>query len=273
MAGFEAVASRQPLPQALFNFARGILSYAIDLGVVLPLFFCYFLLRGLPRDRLAQSTDNAFHIINFEKALGIFWEPSWQQAVIGNEHVVRAANFTYLNLHLPLLFVLGAVFMLADERKYRVIRNALLFSAFMAVPIYLALPVTPPRLMGSAGYPLGIFDTIPAELRTKPGALANWYAAVPSYHFGWIALAAAGSWWCWKHWLIRSAALLFAAWMWCSIVITGNHYFLDMLAGALMVTSAFWLALRFERWVELADGRTNGYSRFSRRIGLARLPF
>lgn len=278
MAGFEAVAVRQPFPQALYTFARGIFWYMVDLAVFLPLFFCYFLLRGLPADRVELSTRNAFHIIDIERALGIFWEPAWQQSVINNDRMIEATNFTYMNLHFPLLIVLGGVFLLTDSRKFRVIRNTMLLSALLAVPIYAAFPVTPPRLMGSAGYPLGIFDTIPAELRTKPGALANWYAAVPSYHFGWIALAAAGAWWCWKHWLVRAVAVAFAGWMWWSIVVTGNHYFLDMIAGALMVSLAFWLCLKFERWVERNDGSAHGtkpnwYNRFSLRIGLLRLPF
>ena len=270
MAGFEAVAVRQQIPQSLYTFARGAFFYAMDMALFVPLFMCYFLLRGLPTDRIGLATENAFRIINIEKALGIWWEPAWQQAVIDNERMIEAVNFTYLDLHLPLLTVIGLAFFLADSRKHRVIRNTILLSAFLATPIYMFFPVTPPRLMGSAGFPLGIFDTIPDSVRDKPGPLANWYAAVPSYHFGWIVLAAAGVWWCWKSWLLRAIAVLFAGWMWWSIVATGNHYFLDMVAGAAMVAFCFWLVLKFERWTERNPHKV---ARFTVRWGPLRLPF
>lgn len=269
MAEFEAVA-RPSVPEWVANLPRAMVWFALDMSVFIALFFVYFLGRGLPDDRIDLSTRNAFHVINMEQSLGLFHEPAWQQAAIGNDRLVDLANFTYLKLHMPLLVAVGFAFFLADQRKHRLIRNTILLSAFLAIPIYSAFPVTPPRLMGSAGYPIGVFDTIPAEVRTKPGALANWYAAVPSYHFGWIALAVAGVWWTWKNWLVRSAAAAFGGLMWWAIVVTGNHYFFDMLAGVAMVSLSFYLALSFERWAERNPAKV---SRFTVRAGPLRLPF
>jgi hypothetical protein len=269
MAGFAGVATRQ-VPRHVVTLAKASGWYAIDMVFVLALFFVYFLGRGLPVDRVDLATRNAFHIIDVEQRLGIFHEPAWQQAVIDNDRLVGLANFTYLNLHMPLLVALGFAFFLADSRKHRMIRNTILLSGFLAIPIYAAFPVTPPRLLGSAGFPLGVFDTIPDTVRDKPGPLANWYAAVPSYHFGWIALAMAGVWWCWRWWFIRSLAVAFTALMWWAIVVTGNHYFLDMVAGVAMVSLAFWLSLKFERWAEANPEKA---ARFTVRAGPLRLPF
>ena len=265
-----AVPAARQRPRWLVTPLRAALFYAIDMVFVLALFFVYFLLRGLPTDRLGLATRNAFRIINLEQSLHIFQEPAWQQAAINNDRLTSLANFTYLNLHMPLLVSLGFLFFLADSRKHRMIRNTIILSGFLAVPIYLLFPVTPPRLMGSAGYPLGIFDTIPESIRSKPGPMANWYAAVPSYHFGWIALAVAGVWWCWKNWLLRTAAVAFGGLMWWAIVVTGNHYFFDMVAGAGMVTIAFLLVRRFERWAEANPTKA---SKFTVRVGPLRLPF
>lgn len=248
-----------------------LLLYALDMAVFVPLFMVYFLLRGLPPDRVATATANARRIIDIEQWLGIFREAAWQDAMLDSPALVDAANFTYLDLHMPLLVVMGYFYILADPRKHRLIRNTILLSAFAAVPIYQLFPVTPPRLLASAGYAgFGFVDTIPPEVRTKPGALANWYAAVPSYHFGWIALGAAGVWWCWRAWTLRMAAVVFAAWMWWAIVVTANHYFLDMVAGAAMVAVCFRLALGFERWAEAHPERV---ARFTVRAGPVRLPF
>jgi len=269
MVGYEAVAPPL-LPRWLVSFVRGSGWYLLDMALFLPLFFLYFLLRGLPTDRLEMSTRNAFHVIDFEQSLGVFLEPDWQRTAMHHERLVDLANFTYLNLHMPLLVCLGLAYLLCDARKHRVLRNAILLSGFLAVPIYMVFPVTPPRLMGSAGYPLGIFDTISEGAREKPGPLANWYAAVPSYHFGWIALAVAGVWWCWSDWMLRAGAVAFAALMWWAIVVTGNHYFFDMVLGSLMVTIAFGAAVLFERW---ADQNPEKVARFTVRAGPLRLPF
>jgi len=212
------------------EFAARVFYYVVDMSVFVPLFIVYFLLRGLPPDRVGQATDNATQIIEIEETLGVFHEASWQDAILHNATLVDIANFTYLNLHMHVLVAMGLLFFLVDSRKHRVIRNTILLSAFLAVPVYMIFPVTPPRLLASAGYAhFGFIDTIPSEVRTgKPGAMANWYAAVPSYHFGWIALAALGVWWCWKSWILRAGAVVFTAFMWWAIVVTGNHYFFDM---------------------------------------------
>lgn len=269
MVGFEAVAA-QPFPRSVLTFCRALGWYVLDMAFVLAFFALYFLLRGLPTDRVGLSTRNAFRVIDLERSLGIFWEPRWQQSALGNERLVDLANFTYLHLHMPLLVAVGFAFFLGSTRKHRIIRNAILLSGFLAIPVYFFFPVTPPRLMGSAGYPLGIFDTIPEATRSKPGPLANWYAAVPSYHFGWIALAVFGVWWCWKLWILRFAAVAFAGLMWWAIVVTGNHYFLDMVAGVAMVSGAFFLVSKFEGWAEANPEKVN---RFTVRAGPLRLPF
>ncbi|MGE0600325.1 MAG: phosphatase PAP2 family protein [Dehalococcoidia bacterium] len=265
-----AIPAQRQWPRWLVAPVRAGVWYGLDMVVVLGLFFLYFLLRGLPTDRVDLATRNAFRVINLEQSLGIFHEPSWQQAAIHNDRLTALANFTYLHLHMPLLVGIGYLFFLTDSRKHRMIRNTILLSGFLAVPIYAAFPVTPPRLMGSAGYPLGIFDTIPLSERSGPGSMANWYAAVPSYHFGWIALAVAGVWWCWKPILVRAAAVAFGCLMWWAIVVTGNHYFFDMVAGVCMVSGAFMLVRRFENWAEANPEKA---AKFTVRLGPLRLPF
>ncbi|MBA4180122.1 MAG: hypothetical protein C0506_05985 [Anaerolinea sp.] len=245
--------------------------YALDMTVVVALFIVYFLGRGLAHDRVPLSTQNARHIINLERSLGFFWEPAWQEAALRHDWMIDLANFAYLNLHLPLLTVVGfAFFFCADARKHRIIRNTILISAFLALPIYAAFPVTPPRLLAESGLDLGFADTLAGVRPDKPGAISNWYAAVPSYHFGWVALAAAGAWWCWSGWLPRIGGVLYAALMWWAIVVTANHYFLDMVAGVAMVALSAFLAVR---WEDYATRQASPVYRFTVSFAGRRLPF
>ncbi len=156
-------------PQTLAGVAKSLLLYLVELAVFLTLFVGYFMLRGLPPDRVALSTANAVDIIDFERRLGVFWEAAWQRAAIDHNLLMDAANFTYLNLHLPLLAVLGFGFFHNSVRKYRVLRNALLLSALIGVPFYILYPVTPPRLLLQAGVDYGFRDTLEGMRGSKPG--------------------------------------------------------------------------------------------------------
>lgn len=249
---------------------RSLCLYIIDMAVFLPLFGVYFLLRGLPRDRVQLASGHALDIVSLERTLGIFREPAWQRAAVGHHDFVQLANFTYIHLHMPLLLLLGFCFLHVDARKHRIIRNTILLSAFIAVPIYIWFPVTPPRLMAPAGHDLGFVDTLEGVRRAKAGIISNWYAAMPSYHFGWIALAVFGVFWCWQSRALRVGAVLFACLMWWAIVVTANHYFLDMLLGVAIVGACLAVTSRFERW---AEAHPAGINRVTFRVGELRLPF
>lgn len=269
------IASRtggRPLGRAQFaTAARRVALYVLDMAVVVLFIVLYYVGRGLAPHRPEFATDNALRIIDFERALGVFAEQSWQSAALENQRLVDFANFTYQHLHMPLIVVLGGAFFLANTRKHRVLRNAILLSAFVAIPVYHLVPVTPPRLLAEHGYSaFGFVDTIPATDRLKPAAFTNWYAAMPSYHYGWNALITVGVFWCWRHWAPRVAAVAFSGVMWWAIIVTGNHYFLDLVLGAVFVMPCLLAALAFERW---ADRNPNRVARFTFRIGDLRLPF
>lgn len=245
-----AVESRPASPALRLGIAgRSLAACIVEIVVFLVFFLLYYMVRGLPSEDVATSTRNALDIINFEQSLGVFHEVGWQKAALGNQTLMDVANFTYHFLHLPLIGVIGVALFFRDMRKYRVLRNAILISGFMAGLIYYFYPVTPPRLLFENGFNFGFVDTLHGLKQVKPGPMTNHYAAMPSYHFGWILLASIGVWWAWRHWLLRAAAVALAALMWWAIVVTGNHYFLDMVVGAAMVLIAFWLSLSWERYV------------------------
>lgn len=239
---------------------------ALEFACALAIYSLYVVGRGLPPERIAKSTVNAVLIIDMEQALGIFWEPAMQEWALQYDRLITVANFTYLQLHLPLVFVASAIFFLTDIRKQRVLRNAMLLSGFLAMCFYWFAPVTPPRLL-PVGLDHGMIDTIGG--RTKPGGFGNNYAAIPSYHFGWILLVVYGAWWCYRAWFVRVGSVIFISWMTYCIVITGNHYFFDMALGGVMVTLAFMLTLRWERATE----RYPELTKYFYKKGDLRLPF
>jgi len=262
--------AHEPLSSRLRPYFRSFSLYGLEMLIFLGFLGLYFFLRGIAPDRVDLATNNALRIIDIERALGIYREVDWQRSVINNESAINLANFMYLYMHLPFLALIGLCFFHSDRRKHRVLRNAILLSAFLGVPFYHLIPVTPPRLMELQGVDLGFVDTLESSRRPRPGPFVNWYAAIPSYHFGWIALAAFGVFWVWKSAILRALGVAFAALMWWSIVVTANHYFLDMALGLVIVAGALWLAWRWEIRAERAGSFAQ--RRFYNHHGL-RLPF
>ena len=65
----------------------------------------------------------------------------------------------------------------------------------------------------------------------QPPAFVNQYAAMPSLHFGWSMLGAVAIF-ANVRGRYRYAALLLPMFTLAGVVLTGNHFFLDVVAGA-----------------------------------------
>ena len=151
-------------------------------------------------------------------------------------------NYVYImaqNLVLPASLVL--LYRL-DRAVYRTLRNTLLATWLLAIPVYALYPAAPPRLAG-----LGLVDTVSSgsPLKMEGGAttsLVNQFAAVPSLHVGFafaigIAVAAA------LHTpLLRVVALLWGPIVLLSVVATGNHFVFDAFAGLLITAAGYGVA-------------------------------
>jgi membrane-associated phospholipid phosphatase len=133
----------------------------------------------------------------------------------------------------------GALWLLYKKSRpaYERLRNTVLATWLISIPVYALFPVAPPRLAG-----IGMVDTITQQtgfamdssLTTK---FYNELAAVPSLHVGFafavgIALAAATS----NRWL-KLLAHLWGPAIALAVVATGNHFVFDIVAG--MVAAAF----------------------------------
>ena len=121
---------------------------------------------------------------------------------------------------------------------YHSLRNTVIATWLIAVPIFALFPVAPPRLAG-----IGIADTVSSQagvgLTGRSTLFYNPFAAVPSLHVGFafaISVAAAAAlrapW-------ARALALLWGPLVTLSVVATGNHYLFDVVAGLLVTAVGF----------------------------------
>ena len=224
------------------DHATRFLSEALLAGAA---YWAYHLARTLAAGRVEDAFDNAAIIVSTEQALGIFRELPLQIAVLGYDLIVNFLSMWYFWGHFPLILAFAVWALFRHNADYRWVRNAVFIAGALALIGYIVFPVAPPRLLPAAGF----VDTVESAfvLKYSDSGLVNQFAAVPSMHFGFAVIVGVG--------LFRivggrrGATLMtfMPLLMLTSIVVTGNHYFLDALFGLPPAIVGMVLATRIER--------------------------
>ena len=194
----------------------------------------YTLVRGLTDDRVTVAFANADGVISFERALGIFVEPGLQAAVLQREFLVDVVNAVYI-AYWPIVVGTLVWVMIRHPGHYPLYRNAVLASGAISLVIFALYPLAPPRFLPEHGF----VDTIAANSAGyrdfNASALVNEYAAMPSLHVGWVLLVSIAIMNLARRAAVRATAALLPVAMFGAIVLTGNHYIVDGIAGAVVL--------------------------------------
>lgn len=252
MSTFAAGKHRSDQPLHWYNDRQRWHAVGFEIGLTAAVMIVYFLVRGLRPDVIEPSVSRALAIVHFEQSLGVFAEPTWQSAFLPHEHLMSLANLIYAWGHYPVLLAIAIWLVLKDPARFRFVRNVMIVSALIGIIAYWLLPTAPPRLLESYGYDYGFRDTVHGATSSvsyfQPGPFVNHYAAVPSFHFGWIALASAAIWVNTRSPWVRAGAVTMSVLMWWAVTVTGNHFFFDMVFGGVVVAISWlfvsWLSAR-----------------------------
>jgi membrane-associated phospholipid phosphatase len=133
----------------------------------------------------------------------------------------------------------------ARPERYLLLRNAMFLSGGIGFLFFALLPVAPPRLVDPS-----LIDTVTlhsdAYRALQPPGLTNQYAAFPSLHFGWNVLVGVAVWGATRNVLLRLLSILGPAAMAGAVVLTANHYVLDLVGGLVVVLFALWATNRHQ---------------------------
>jgi len=201
-----------------------------QIGLFLLAYLVYSAARFVTIGDLATARDHAHWIVDLQNTLGIGVEASVQAAFDGT-WMLWVLNHLYLVAQMG---VIPAVLIFLYRRNYgiyRTLRNTILATWLLSVPVYGLFPVAPPRLAD-----IGITDTI-----TQSGTLAmdsnlttsfyNELAAVPSLHVGFAVAVGVALFAALRNPVLRYGALLWGPLIGLAVVATGNHFIFDMVAG------------------------------------------
>jgi hypothetical protein len=211
----------------------------------------YFVVRANVIDRPDLALANAQRLIDIERSLGIFAEAEWQRWASQSDLQVRLWNFAYFWLDFPLIAVLALLLYVRRRPQYTLTRDAILCSGVIALVCYAVVPLAPPRLTPETGLidTLERFNNLSYQAQST-SFFVNPYAALPSLHVGWAFLVSFGVLTAFPgNRLVLGLAVLHPLTQWASTVFTGNHYFLDGVAGVVAAAAGLGIALALQRWI------------------------
>jgi hypothetical protein len=221
-----------------------------EVVVVVVSFLIYFVIRGAVVDRAGEAMVRGLNLIKLEQRLHLYHELTMQSWILDHYWLIKLMNWVYLWGHMPLV-ILAAVWLYVRHRKaYFITRNAFLASGAIGVVIYWLFPVAPPRLIPFAGFidTMAAFDRVGYNAQ-EAKAFVNPYAAVPSLHFGWsLLLGVVVAWVSRKPWAYAFAVIWPTA-MFFAVVMTGNHFILDAVAGGLVSFAGLGIALAVAKYL------------------------
>jgi hypothetical protein len=194
--------------------------------------------------------------MDWERTLGIFWEPRLQEVVLHRKPLIDLFNFIYFWMDFPLIVVVGFALYFFRRHEYTVARDAILLSGAIALVIYNLFPVMPPRLIPGGEFVGTIekYNQLSYQAQSL-SAFVNPYAAVPSLHFGWAMIIGGALYLVTRNVLVRAIALLLPWAQLAAIVFTANHYILDAFAGLVVCLAGVGLAAAMQVWGYPALGR------------------
>jgi len=209
----------------------------VTLGLLV--YWVYLVVRKLVLDANGRerARRNGERIVALEERLGLHVEPAVQRALLRFPRVVHGLNLGYAVFNVGL--TVGWLVLLYRRRDpdYHRLRRACVLAHLGAQPVFLLFPTAPPRALE------GFVDTLSevSGVDLEHPFLVRFYnpvAAMPSLHVTFAVLTAGGIAARAESPAAKAVAHAYPPLVSLVVAGTGNHYALDLVAGAALGAAA-----------------------------------
>lgn len=224
---------------------RGGRDLLIQFTLMYSLYYLYRITRALAQGREDLAFANADAVIRAERALGFYWEP-WLQARFSTfQPLMDSMICFYREAHLPAMVACLAWVFMRRRDVWPLFRNWFLSLNLIGLIFYALVPMAPPRMLTWSGVvDMAYLHRDDVAFASAPSIFANPFAAMPSLHFGYALFVALCVFALARPLWLRRAAFVYPVLCLLAIVVTGNHFILDAVGGALAVLAAWLVAIR-----------------------------
>lgn len=220
---------------------------ASQILLIMGLFQIYKSVRKVSIPEADYAFRNARQLLDIQGSLGLNFELGLQQWYLDLPHLfILGANRVYAHYMIG-FYVVSMICLVFAPRRYSYLRRAFFISMLVALPWFYLYPLAPPRFLADPGIPgfedlaqYSFMDTLvqygPIYFSEDGFVTANRYAAMPSMHCGWAMIggffiASAIPW----RWAGLLAVAIISIGMGFTVMVTGNHYWLDIIGGWIVV--------------------------------------
>jgi hypothetical protein len=223
------------LPQGWLDALRQLLLFG-------GAYYAYRLVRGFVDGQVGLAFENARALVSLERTLGLFFEPGLQAWARGQDWILTAANWMYVNSH----FVVTTTFLiwlyLARNHAYYFVRNMFMLAMGMALVGYVAFPTAPPRFLPEWGFSDTVASFVGEHAENSANVLYNPFAAVPSMHVAFALMIAVTAIRLVRRRAFKVLWALYPVVVTFVVIVTANHYWLDAALGVLVAVASAWAA-------------------------------
>jgi membrane-associated phospholipid phosphatase len=216
-----------------------------QLGIFVLADLLYETVRGVAESNEAVPFQNARSIVSTEKTFHFFVEQSVQSWAMGHRFLIDFANFMYVNSHFVITTSALVWLYLRHNDRFYFVRNMFVVAMGFALVGYLLMPTAPPRFFPE----LGFVDTIAYYVNVKHDSgfvslFFNPYAAVPSMHVAFALLISMPAMLIVRRKVFKALWAIYPLVIAFVVVVTGNHWVMDALAGAAVAAASAIVSLR-----------------------------
>ena len=223
---------------------RGWAHLAFQFVIWMGFYVAYQIARGAADRDVAVAFANGEWILRTQAELGALFEPTVQRFVDSSSLMVTLTSYTYW---LSQFAVVGLTLLwvyFKHHERFAGFRNWLIVANLVGLVGYILVPTAPPRMFPEWGF----VDTLAqySSVNHDSGLIAwgsNPYAAMPSLHSMDALIVGIVMFGVVKSRVAKALWLAWPAWVGFCVISTGNHYWLDVVAGFVLALVTGW-ALR-----------------------------
>jgi hypothetical protein len=178
--------------------------------------------------RAFANGDRVFHLEL--RVTSKLYELTIEQFVQQRHWLAQLVSWTYWNSEFTVVGLALLWVYIAHHDAFIRFRNSILLANVLGLFGYIFMPMAPPRLLG-----LGFVNEHRDGLITLA---ANPYAAMPSLHACDSLIVGIVLFNQTRHWWMKIFWAIWPAWVWFAVIATGNHFWLDCLAGSFVALAA-----------------------------------
>ena len=237
----------------VISFIRSNRSGLSEISLYIGAYFVYVLTKGLVHsDTRSVAVVNGEKIVSLQRDLGFLWEPVWQSWALENvEVLVVTMNWVYIVTYWPVILLVAVILFVKRRQEYNFYRTVVFINLIGALITFMIFPVASPFAISGVGLLDSIQEFGPRSYGSEGmAAYYNISAAMPSLHFSWTVILGV-LFWRWFAGLYRLIGLLYPVLTLFAIVITGNHFILDAIAGGVLAVLSFSVAFLLRAAIRL----------------------